>query len=1117
MALSAFGDPIHDDSPAAGPAAVKPPAPQAPHVSAFGDSFDDEAPAKPVPSAQPPKSGDLDPMQLYYGAARRVDQGGLAIGRVLGIPAAQTFDAARGLFTDEDPYMAQNALREHVLDPLQRRADSLVPSADASFGNKMLNAGGGLGGDLLMMLATGGLSRVAPALPAVAPTSALPGVAGQLGQAARTMAVPASTNAINTGHDVTAETGSVPEGLKAAIASGAGDIAMGLLPASLPGNLAMRVATGAPIGAVTGEMSRQLRNAAVPTGMQTPFNVEDAMVNAAMGGVVGGVMGRTPEPRFPQSAPEQTPQVDPRITAARTAVPDAIRQYLNPEQPTPQPTQSVPYGGSRDISPLLDNLQLDGERRAKALDLMRPVEGDVEVLRRGVVTEAEQTRLANLIGLDGAQALAHGRKLGQTFNAEEFRAVTSAVQNQMASVLDLQQRIVSGQATDADRVQFMDNLANMRRTTGELLGARAEAGRALAAQRRQVVDLKQAQAILESTGGRDNADDLATALGEAIRSGGLQNAARVIHKGNHITDYIKAGWLYDPTTHIANMAGNAGMVGVNVMDRTNAAILAGAKRMFGLKGETVWSEPVALLSGAIRGQAKALAATGKAFTQGESPLLGSGKLEESRLPQRSMPGALGTAKLVFDNTALLPFRALGAEDAYFAVTGYEAELRAQAHRIAAEERRTGTLPQGTKFSSRIEQLVASPTPSMIETAGDMARESTFNGKAGPLVSKVLAAKAALPWLNILIPFIKTPSAVVKRALKSSPAGVLAPSTWREIAAGGAKSEMAIARMMTGTQIMIGAGLLAQAGFLTGAGPSDEKERKAWLAAGNQPYSIKHDGQWYGINRLDPFAMWAAVASDVALMDWKNNSAEDSALQLAASFANNVANKTWFSGIQRLSMALADPQRYLPSFAQQTAASVIQPNALVSNIASRQDPYARQPDSLMGTLANRVPGLRESLPARQDAWGQPQANTRHADNLFDALVPMTRSKEATDPVRREAARLQWTPGDMGDHFTVPSRTNGVKGTRYNMDADQHREILELVGQRIHAQATQLMRTRQWGQMDDDQRRAALSKITRKARNAAKSAFVPYLSNGQRGLVGLYRKQTAAMARTEVTKR
>jgi hypothetical protein len=535
------------------------------------------------------------------------------------------------------------------------------------------------------------------------------------------------------------------------------------------------------------------------------------------------------------------------------------------------------------------------------------------------------------------------------------------------------------------------------------------------------------------------------------------------------------------------------MIGVNTADRTNAAIIAGGKRLFGLRGDTAWSEPVALLSGAVRGQADALAAAGRAFKEGESPMLGSGKAEQSSLPVRTRPGALGTTKLAFDNVALSSFRALGAEDAYFAVTNYEAELRALATRSAVAEKSRGLLPQGMKTSQRIEQLVSNPTSQMIEQAGDFARESTFNTKAGPFVSKIIAAKAAMPWLNLVIPFVRTPANIIKRAVSSSPAGVLAPSVRRDIMAGGAKQEMAIGRMMTGTQIMIGAGLLAQAGYLSGSGPDDDKERRAWLAAGNQPYSVKVNGEWYGYNRLDPFASWMGTAADLALTGWKGKSAEDALLKLLSIFAENIVSKTWMSGVEGLSQALSDPDRYGAAYLQRTAASVLQPVALASNVAASQDPYARKPGSLLEAIATRTPGMRQSVPARLDAWGQPMANNQAGDTVFNTVAPMTHTEASTDPVRLEGARLGWVPVERSGKF----KKNGLDIELQNEQLAEYRRML---GQRVHAAAEQAMRSPQWAQLDDDQRRDVLTKLDSQAAAAAKIAMLRYrLGNDRQAII------------------
>lgn len=1073
---------------------------------------------------------------------RTAGQWATDIGGSVGRGAYNLFDSLAGLGDiatggEVTPWLAQHGLDSKAAR--QVLEDEMSPQAKASR-DAVHNAQGF--GPTVQAMAQNPDYAVGQVIESV-PTMVVGGVAGKgaaLGaRAAGLNAGRAAVVGAGTGEGLAAaggqaantvqQTGGLtPEQTAAALGSGALTGIIGAGSAGLGGRLGAADIDAMLSGATGPAAGRSmLARLGIGTGMEAgeetlQSSQEQVMQNAALGNpltqgvgnaagqgaVLGGLMGgaaslRHPNMTAPQPAPVQQPAQQQQGQAAPAFTPRAMPTPATVPNDVPVESQApaTPYAGSKDLSPLLDNLGLQGEQRARTLDLLQPVESDVEARRRGIVSETEQKRLANLIGLDGAQALAHGRKLGQAFNAEEFRAVTSAVQNQMTSVLEMQQRIASGQASDIDRAQFVDDLANMRRTTGELLGARAEAGRALAAQRRQVADIRQAQAILESVGGVSGADDLATAIGAAIQSGGLQNAAKVIQKGNHITDYIKAGWLSDPTTHLANMAGNTGMLGVNTMDRINAAVLAGGKRLFGLKGETMWSEPVALLSGAIRGQAKAVAATQKAFMEGESPLLGSGKLEASSLPRRTMPGLKGAAKLAFDNTALAPFRFLGAEDAYFAVTQYEASLRALAHRAASAEKKSGTLPQGVKMSQRIEQLVSSPTPAMIEQSGDFARESTFNKRAGPFGSKLLAAKAAVPWLNIVIPFVRTPLAVLERAWKGSPLGLTTRSVWRDIREGGAAQEAAIGKMMTGTQIMIGAGLLAQAGYLTGSGPDDDKERAAWLAAGNQPYSVRLGNTWYGINRLDPFAMWAGSVADLVQTDWKNKDAEHRALKLVSTFADNIVSKTWMSGVEGLSQALADPERYMPTYLQRTGASLLQPYAGLSGIAARQDEFARKPDSLIEAIKVRTPGLRESVPARMDSWGEPIANNRRGDSAFNALAPMTHVEVSTDPVRLEVGRIGWAPGKAQDHFTI-------KKQRYDLTDKQLDEFNELTGRLMRKSVQRAMQSKGWAAMGDDEKRDFLDAELRKARTAVRVALIPLLATGNRRAIDKLRSATGS---------
>lgn len=60
----------------------------------------------------------------------------------------------------------------------------------------------------------------------------------------------------------------------------------------------------------------------------------------------------------------------------------------------------------------------------------------------------------------------------------------------------------------------------------------------------------------------------------------------------------------------------------------------------------------------------------------------------------------------------------------------------------------------------------------------------------------------------------------------------------DIAAGGARRDIALARITTGSLLIATAADMAMSGIVTGRGPSDRRERQAMERGGWQPYSIK---------------------------------------------------------------------------------------------------------------------------------------------------------------------------------------------------------------------------------------------------------------------------------------
>ncbi|MBP5057598.1 hypothetical protein HUS95_20675 [Pseudomonas chlororaphis] len=1121
MALSAFGDEI-DDEPSvmsSQPVPATAPAPKA--VSAFGDALDDDDAQADMPN-------------------RTVSQWVTDVGGSVGRGAYNLFDAGAGLGDiltggEVTPWLAEHGLdskaARQILDDemspqakAQRgavqSAQGFLPTAAAMLQNPAYAAGQVI--ESVPTMAVGGLAGKGAALGASAlglnaGGAALVGAgvgeglatAGQ--QAAQTVQ---QTGGLTAGQTAAALGSGALTGLIGAGSAGLGGrfgaadidalLAGAAGPATGRGMLGrMGIGAGMEAGeeALQSSQEQIMQNAALGNPLTQGVG-NAAGQGAVLGGFMGGAGGlRRPNVSTPQAVPMPTqqqqgmqqPQSAPLPTPSPAAAASAAQ--IAPQEPV---AAVAPFAGSQDINPLLDNLGVQGEARATSLDLLRPAEADIEARRRGVVTLEEQRRLARLIGIEGSDGKidnVFSRKIGKAFNAEEIIAMTDHVSDRLKSVLEQQAQITSGQASDIQRAEFVQGVADLQSTFGALAGARAESGRALAAQRRQVFDYRQAQHILEGIGGVQGADNLALALSKAVQSGGVANASKLIanRKPGLFDYYFRAALLSGVRTHAVNILSNTLTLGNEMIERGVAAGVGGAKRALtgGKSGETLFAEPLDLLIGSAKGMTKAGVAAYDAFKSGESPMLGVGKAESGV----GIRPTQGIAEKAFS----LPYRALGAEDAWFATLNYEGELRTLARHQAIEDRKSGALPQDMKLSQRIEQLVQNPTSNMIEKAGEHARTNTFNNKAGAFAQAIMSAKAKAPWLNIIVPFVRTPANIVKFGLKRTPFALAFADVRADLKAGGAKQERAIARILWGSSVMVGAGALAQAGYLTGAGPEDKEEKASLMATGWRPYSIKVGDTYREYSRLDPFAQWLSMAADLATNDYQHKDAGDIAAGLLGSFANATINKTYMQGLSNFSEFLSDPKRNGGWYLRQQAGTLAQPFTLASNIASENDPYARESSSVLDAIKYRVPGLRQDLPVRLDHFGEPIPNRTYPGGPLSIAAPIAQSKETTDSVRLEASRIGWAPGKTQGHFTI-------KKQRYDLSDEQMSEFNELAGKLTHKSAQRAMQSKGWAALGDDEKRDFLDAELKKARTAVRLAFIPYLANGNRRAVDNLRRAT-----------
>ena len=198
---------------------------------------------------------------------------------------------------------------------------------------------------------------------------------------------------------------------------------------------------------------------------------------------------------------------------------------------------------------------------------------------------------------------------------------------------------------------------------------------------------------------------------------------------------------------------------------------------------------------------------------------------------------------------------------------------------------------------------------------DLAQDSVV-GILGDTLGKL---KTKIPVLNFVVPFINTPTNILKFALDRTPLGMGADLTYRrKKLTEGLNSEdpfvraQHAGRLATGVSV-VSAGVwytLSNKEFITGGGPRTQEEKEALQLTGWQPYSIKVGNKYVSYQRLDPMATVIGLFADLVEAE-EYYDLDDTAMgnmfsAAMLSFSNNVTNKSYVKGLDNMLNMLRDP-------------------------------------------------------------------------------------------------------------------------------------------------------------------------------------------------------------------
>ncbi len=652
------------------------------------------------------------------------------------------------------------------------------------------------------------------------------------------------------------------------------------------------------------------------------------------------------------------------------------------------------------------------------------MKGSVDEARRGKITQTETEKMAEDLGMTVAELLE--RRKGQPFNAEEALAARQLWAASGENLLNLAKVAAGPNAGPLDQFAFRRAMAVHSAIQNEVIGARTETARALAAWKIPagggIERARAIEQIMQASGGPRESKEMARRLAILAETGASPAAiARFAERGwgAKTTDVIKEVWvnglLSSPKTHVVNITSNTGVAFQQIYER---AVAGGIRGLVGGDGVKA-TESIAMaygLTGAIRDAfrmaAKSLKTgeTGYAFNKMDITHPNSISSEAFNMASNS---GLGRSVDFIGHAFTIPGRLLGAEDEFFKTIGYRMEVHAQSLRQASNEGLTGKAAW-----ERMQQLVDNPPEHIRINAADAAMYNTFTndmGWFGKAVMNIRDSGGAMNPTVFVLPFIRTPTNIARYTFERTPLAPLVGQWRADIAAGGARADIALARMSTGTAIMMAAMDFATGGALSGNGPSDLAEREALMRSGWKPYSLRVGDRWYSYNRADPFGATMGLAASISeavnsgeideedVDEWQ----EVMAMSIAA-ISQVAVNKTYLEGMANVVEVASDPKRYSEGYVNDLVASFLPMTSLMGAVENVGDPEQRETGNPWEAVQAKITGMSDKLPPRRNLWGETIKNESGLGKVYDFMSPVASSKQEVDPIDREIVRLGQGP-------------------------------------------------------------------------------------------------------------
>lgn len=457
----------------------------------------------------------------------------------------------------------------------------------------------------------------------------------------------------------------------------------------------------------------------------------------------------------------------------------------------------------------------------------------------------------------------------------EARRASLAFPLHVKKMGEISNKIVSEGATPELTKEFIEQFAvtvHVGQAAKDIQVKPAQAMRVLNQSRTTIseTDIGSIKALMDNPNLPAEVQEAAKAMSTMVDDSARSQLVEKLSKVGFVKDLWLSTWINGllswTATPIINVASNSTFALLQPITRTVAGGIGELRTMLpnANPDRVFMGEGFAGLAGYVQGSKDALMLGWESLKTGTTleqrmgePLLGAGSKLETKgsaagldASEYGFTGKTAAGLTLWSRFVGVSGRVLQSTDEAFKGLAYRFEVNAQAYRQGMITREqliddgVDEITASKKAEETIIQLMNKPSEEIDLASEDFAKMLTFTRDLEGFAERVQSVANANILTKTTMPFVRTPTWLVSEGMQHSFFAPLSSQWRKDMAAGGASRDLALAKFGVGSLAMVGLSSLAVDGKITGGGPANAELRKVYMRDGWRPYSIVLDqGQW----------------------------------------------------------------------------------------------------------------------------------------------------------------------------------------------------------------------------------------------------------------------------------